>query len=240
MLNQNVQSIGNCIEKLTNVLKENNCKVLTVTEHWKSVEQLSAYKLQGYKLVTSFCRGQGHHGGVAIYCVEKLYVKTRTDINELSECYNFECAGAEVHCENNKFTIVVIYRTPDSEVDSFLRKMYELLERLLEKHECFFIAGDFNIDLKNLDNKNSQNFKSLLDSYSTKVTINDYTRVNSRSQSCIDNILTNVTNNEYTGEVLNSFISDHLMQKLTVKIQSQQENQFKYIRCYNQTNTDLF
>lgn len=240
ILNQNVQSIGNCIEKLSNFVNENNCKVVTISEHWKSYEQLQAYRLKDFKLVTAFCRQQGQHGGVAFYCQEKLYSKVRSDINRLSECYVFECAAAEVKAENFKYVIVTIYRTPDSQVDTFLSKMNELLDLLFRRNDIFVIAGDFNIDLKNSNNNNSQAFRSLLESYNVAITINDFTRINSTSQSCIDNILTNIIKSDYTGEVLNSHLSDHLAQKLTVNSQSKHKTKFKYVRCFNKTNTESF
>lgn len=235
-----MQSIGNCTERLNNYLSENKCNVVTVSEHWKSIEQLEAHKLTGFKLATAFCRNQGCHGGVAIYCQKMLCSRIRNDINKLSECYSFECAAAEVPGKSFKYVIVAIYRTPDSHIETFLRKMHELLDLLFQNKDTFIIAGDFNIDFKNMHNKNSQSFKSLLESYNVTVTINDYTRVNNTSHSCIDNILTNVSNDDFAGEVLNLHLSDHLAQKLTVKINTKPKTQFKYVRCFNQINTDLF
>lgn len=221
-------------------MSDNKCSVLTVTEHWKSNEQLKSYKLNNYKLAAKFCREAGTHGGAAVYCLEELPTKVRSDINALGESYTFECAAVEVNSKKFNGVVVALYRTPDSDVDYFLRKMQDVLELLSTRNDNFFIAGDFNIDFKNLNNKNTQSFVSLLESYNVNITVNEYTRVNNISQSCIDNILTNVHKDAYSTEVINSFISDHKAQKLCLKILDEISTCYKYVRQINEVNINTF
>lgn len=67
ILHQNVRSIGNAKELLEEVIKENEeVKVLCISEHWKTEEQLQYHTIGNFKLETYFCRKEEEHGVVAI------------------------------------------------------------------------------------------------------------------------------------------------------------------------------
>lgn len=237
-MNQNVRSLGNSINELEYLLNENkNCKVVTVIEHWKSYEQIKSYKVNNFKLVASYCRCAGTHGGVAVYVFETMWFKIREDINELAETYIFECAAVEIKYRNRKCVIVALYRTPDTQVQLFLNKLNNLLCMLTEKNDNFIIAGDFNIDLKT-NNQKKQNFTSLLESYNVSITINEFTRITRNSETCLDNFLTNI-NLPYQAKVIETNISDHTAQVLIIKTRKE-KNDYKQIRFFNDHNIQIF
>lgn len=223
---------------MEHVLNANkNCKVITIIEHWKSYEQLKSYKINNFKLIASYCRSAGSHGGVAVYCFESVWFKIRQDINEFAEIYTFECAAIEIKIRNKKVIIVALYRTPDTQVELFLTKLNELLSMLIDKNENFIIAGDFNIDLKT-DNQKKQKFTSLLESYNVSIAINEFTRITRSSKTCLDNFLTNV-NLTYTAKVIETNISDHTAQTLIIKTHSDKVD-YKQVRFFTDQNLESF
>ncbi|KAL3288334.1 hypothetical protein HHI36_002782 [Cryptolaemus montrouzieri] len=86
----NAQSIGTAQHKIECIVQENNCKFIAITEHWKGANQLPAYVVPAYKLVSSFCRREKKHGGAAVYCSGDVKCSAREDLTELSVPYLFE------------------------------------------------------------------------------------------------------------------------------------------------------
>lgn len=166
ILHQNLQSIGNCLDRIKIALSENeDCLCLCVTEHWKSAEQLPAYQIPGYVNISSFCRKEGAHGGSAIYCRSNVACRERRDICDASESLVFECSAVEFFVNEVKNVVVCVYRIPD---DGFLSNFFERLTGILDilsDENCnLFIAGDFNIDVMS-SSSISARFLTLLKSY---------------------------------------------------------------------------
>nr|CAI5863028.1 unnamed protein product [Callosobruchus analis] len=85
IIHQNVQYLGNSVDKINLVLQEHPlCKVLCVTEHWKSEEQLQQIGIQGFKLASSFFREEGHHGGAAVYVEKNVMFQQNRNLNKIS------------------------------------------------------------------------------------------------------------------------------------------------------------
>lgn len=81
----------------------------------------------------------------------------------------------------------------------FLAKMEDILIRIFNENDQFFLAGDFNINI--MDNsKCSVDFISLLYSFDMNPSISECTRISGTSASCIDNIFTN--SQDFISEVL--------------------------------------
>ena len=118
-------------------------------------------------------------------------------------------------CRNNKtYMIGLIYRVPNTNIDSFIDKVNELIEPIKNKHEVILL-GDFNIDLLQ-DNKYSRDFQNMLQSNYLAPTILDATRVasvnrngeNQLTETLIDNIFINRCTDFKSGLIYSS-ITDH-------------------------------
>ncbi|KAL3265973.1 hypothetical protein HHI36_010161 [Cryptolaemus montrouzieri] len=105
----NAQSIGTTQHEIEYIVQANNSKFIAITENWKSANQLPAYWIPGYKLVSSFCRREKKHGGAVVYCLGDVECSAREDLTELSVPYLFECAGTEVAIDKNIFVVLSIY-----------------------------------------------------------------------------------------------------------------------------------
>lgn len=79
---------------------EENADIVAITEHWKSREELNVCYLEGYKLVSSYCRMKGRLGGTAIYCREHLNCTARHDYNLLSISNVIECSAVQLFMKN--------------------------------------------------------------------------------------------------------------------------------------------
>lgn len=233
IIHQNVQSLGNKIDRLQYTLQSHpSCSFLCITEHWKSENQLKLLKLQKFKLVSAICRKEGSHGGAAVYAHENLKAVPRKPLNGLSVIGSFECAVAECSAYNESIIITSIYRPPAGDMQVFLNSLETLLTNLSTENKTLLIAGDFNIEMVN-ENKNKSDLLSLLESFDLNPTITDYTRITSNCQSCLDNIFTNLDIN-WKSEILDTHISDHTAQKLTFQVKNNNvQKNCKYSRSFN-------
>lgn len=209
IIHQNAQSIGNCIDELQLLLEKNeNCAALCITEHWKKSEQLLSYNLVNFELISSYCRPEGY-GGAAIYGKIGLNWTPLKYIEAMSVPTICECAGAELILTGTKIVILACYRAPNTQIDAFLNILESILTKIANDKCMIFLTGDFNINLS-IQDLNSNNLLSLLNSFDLYPTILEATRITTHCRSCIDNIHTNC--NEYTSEVLHTQISDHTAQ----------------------------
>lgn len=213
-----------------------NCLVLCVTEHWKSEQQLTVIGIQGFKLASSFCREEGHHGGAAIYLRQNTPFQVNKKLCKLSVCGSFECAGVDFKIGKSQIICYVIYRPPNGNKEIFFVKLEELLTHL-DQNKLIIITGDFNIDMST-DNYLKHDLLSLMYSFSLKPKIHAFTRVTANSQTCLDNIFINCQNS--VAEIMEYHISDHSAQKVTIPIIKSEKSKIIYKRCFMQNEMNNF
>nr|CAI5843347.1 unnamed protein product [Callosobruchus analis] len=232
-IHQNLQSIGNCVESLELLLEQNsNCKVLCCTEHWKTASQLENYAINGFSLLTSFCRKkENSHGGSAIFVSQDFKCKARDDIKSFSMEEVFECCAGKFKSNGSKFVIVCIYRPSGADVELFLARLDELLDLIVNEKVKVFLLGDFNIDFLS-NNQCLRDLLSIFLSYDLRYTIFQPTRITVTSSTCVDNIATNY-DDIYKSKVLNANISDHIAQSIEI-------NQTTWLKVFNKKNKETF
>lgn len=141
LISQNVQSIGNSVDELNTLLKDHpNCQILSVTEHWKTEEQLKAHNITNFELATYYCRGLHQHGGVAIYVKKGTKYRVQLKINKMTKCKVFECVAVECSVLGNIVRVVSVYRPPRGAIDVFYEVLEDLLEQLSVGENTTFIA----------------------------------------------------------------------------------------------------
>lgn len=211
--------------------------VIAVSEHWKSAEQLRAYTLPGYVLADCYCRSEGAHGGTAVYVQNGLNFTRRTDFNELSIPYTFECAAVELHKKNCKILIISIYRPPNSDINTFFHKMHIILGKILCENLLYILCADFNIDLFS-NNRIKNDFVDLLNSYNALITVKESTRITETTKTCIDNVITNIESHKT--QVIDTHISDHLAIIFTFYCEKTKETSVIKRRLINAENIAQF
>ncbi|CAH2005860.1 unnamed protein product [Acanthoscelides obtectus] len=238
LLHQNVQSLGNSINEVNQMIANNSdCKLICITEHWKSQNQIINYAIRNFKLASYFCRKLGKHGGSAVYVRVGVQCSERLDIKSLSVEGSLECAAVKCSLYGFNFIMLSIYRPPSGNKHVFLEKMERILLKIRDDSATIFIAGDFNIDFSQ-ESLNKQLLCSLLNSYDLHQTIFQYTRITSTSGTCIDNIFTNTST--YVSNVINSLISDHTAQKITMKVNRNNLGDVIQKRIFSSENKEFF
>lgn len=216
-----------------------HCKILCISEHWKTYEQLTNFGIKGFYLASSICREEKQHGGSAIYIRQEIQSKERQKTKNFSIINIIECSAAECRIGTDKLIILSIYRPTNNDnvsLDAFFRQLEKILADLISEKAIIVVAGDFNIEMLKV-NKVGDILISLFNSYNIFPTIKDNTRIQNNSRTCIDNIFTNFYG-EWVGVVLDSMISDHTAQKLSIYIEGQLN--YYYSRCFSENNIQKF
>ena len=152
------------VNQVNHMLEEHQeCRILCISEHWKTDEQLKMFNINNFVLASSFCREEGF-GGSAIYIHRDIQFRKRTQINKLSVAGDFECASIECRLENDQFLVTSIYRPPKGNLSVFYDRTESMLSQIVEENTNILIAGDFNIELLQHNNVKAD-FLSVLSSF---------------------------------------------------------------------------
>lgn len=245
-MHQNVQCLSNKVAVLEFELYNRLIDIVCITEHWQSYDSISAMNLDGYNLVTSFCRQKSIHGGSAIYVANKhMPFCKKMDLNRFCSEFEFECCGMRVSMDGGmELMVVSIYRSPSSDVNSFISTLNNFLLSIKTGKRNLIICGDLNVNfLRNSEEK--QQLFDLLDSYNYVNLIYEATRLNKKTDSGLDYCITNRSSkNSCVASVVNLNISDHLGQSITMEfpnINRKNNNKLTssyYGRKYSKTNID--
>lgn len=201
--------------------------VLCFSETFVIKSDINNAKINGYVLASTYCRVK-RRGGTCIYVMKGIKYNELNIIQNFAREMIFECCGIEV--PTLKMVIICIYRTPQSNVELFLKYFDTLLYKLLfnskySRHKII-LSGDLNINtLKEC--KVVKNFNDIIKNYDLTLHINEPTRLN----TCIDHIISSVK--KATGKVLKLGLSDHdtaQMLDLTIKIKMFQSSKYYIIK----------
>lgn len=177
----NVQCLRNKLLNLEVFCQERKLDIICIQEHWCTEENIKCMYIPGYTLTTSFTRSNKIHGGSLIFVSTKTLCKSGViDCSRSSEENTYECCAIYATYENSTFLIINVYRTPDSNLDTFLEKCFSLLTKHSNRFDKICICGDFNIDYLTLNNDKNL-LDDLFDSYGLKLGLpNEPTRIVAR------------------------------------------------------------
>jgi hypothetical protein len=188
-------------------LNDSNYDIICINEHWCTDNEINLYIPNGYKLASSFCRTHLGHGGVALYIKNEFKLSyEHVDLGHFCEEKQFEAAA--IILPQPKICILTVYRTPDSNINTFIERLEECIYFLntlsKNKHFKFVISGDFNIDPRNVDAKTNY-FLNMLRSCD----LFPLNKLPTRQDSCLDNFISNLQLNYVNCKVIQPHISDH-------------------------------
>lgn len=183
-------------------------------------------------------------GGVALYLkqgpFEKIARRPDLEINDS----NIETIWLEFVASNVKYIVCVIYRHPNSSIDSFDTYLSTQLDKLDRKH-VFIMMGDINIDLLKVSHTPSKAYIDNLMSRNIMPTVNLPTRITEDSATLIDHI-----NIYRPPHMINQFIhsgplfldiSDHLPVFFIVDHDMGKSKQLRHkIRIMSEQNYEAF
>lgn len=234
----NIQGLNEKSDMLNLHLNTHKVDILCITEHWLNDEQTNLSSIENYKLVCYYSRKKYQRGGVCIFAKDNMNI---TSINlNLSLEKHFEMCVSVINSNlSEKIYVIVIYRTPDSDFNVFIRRL-ELLFHQIYNVKCkYIICGDININFL-VNSPYKQNLINICAAYNIVHHITVATRISQYSSTCIDNIFSNcVVNNAH---VHNSYLSDHTYQICNFKLDVKREQSIKYTfkRNFNDNNIQIF
>lgn len=241
MVFQNIQSVGNKLHLLEQLLSNNaTIDILSLSEMVRNKYFCNSISLPGYKLASLCCRETHQGGGVSIFVKESLEFIERKDIVNFSKEFIIEFCAIEIPKLNCIF--IGLYRA-----DRHLNIFYEQIEKVLEKlkikdqNKYIIIGGDFNINVMEKDKK-VKDFLSLMHIYNLHQLIKEPTRVTNVSSKCIDLLFTNhkpLINKSY---VENYGLSDHkaIVTKLNLKYLLDNDNKIWYKKQRKFTDSKIW
>ena len=117
-----------------------------------------------------------------------------------------------VRSNTKNIAFEVIYRPPNTNVDAFVSKQYEIVQKLSRENKLCYIMVDSNLNLLNHgDHFATGEFMDGLYSSTFFLLITLLSRITSHSATLIDNIFMNhPTHNYLRAGLLLSDVSDHL------------------------------
>jgi len=204
------------MEILIEDVEKNVCKgqvgVLCLCEHWAPEGEFLPI-IFNFELVSSFCRTNNKHGGVAIYAREVLKFDKLYKLNTLPVEMHFEFVTA--YSNILKLLIISVYRIPGGNEDIFLTNFYDLLQEVYGYgHRNIVVCGDFNVNFLKISRFRSQ-IEFILQSFNLIVAIHEPTRITELSATAIDNFFIS-GDLEHRTVVIKEGISDHTCQISTL------------------------
>lgn len=217
-----------------------------MTEHWCNSTEINNIVIEGYSVVTYFCRNIYKNGGTLIMKNNKINFDVsdikNVSISSIEKIY--EVCAVNIKIENTTLKLLTIYRSPTSDkkqIDEFLTCLDNTLSVLSKDiNYKLILCGDLNIDyLSNSASK--KELVDLLHSYNINMLINEPTRFDiNYSNSCLDYFCSNIKEN-IRCKVSLSGLSDHTSQFCEYFTDKVVINQVpRYARHYSDINFKNF
>ena len=149
-------------------------------------------------------------GGVALYVNNYWSPYTEIDVDATCSNCDLELLTVSVKRPGRRYmSIVTVYRPPMGNLEEFIFKLKENINKIKVNNPEIWIMGDFNINMLDRSNKSVKRLNRFAVDYNLKQLIKCSTRLNYRGGTCIDLLFTNCLYVRDSG-VLNDMISDHL------------------------------
>ena len=210
----------------------NPFQILAFTETWLKPNNVDLVKFDGYngshiiRPVDEHFDLKEHGGGISIFIKDDLCYKVREDLNLVLPY--IETLFIELSFGDKLYIIGVIYRVPNTNINSFNETLNGIIEPLKNNYEIILV-GDFNVCLMK-ENNHTNSFRNSLISNNLFPTILEPTRIASIhrngecviTESLIDNIFIN-TQLIFKSGLIDSTISDHFPVFISIQNESAQQ-----------------
>ena len=245
----NCRSILNKPEELDHIIQETDADIIVLTETWmdSSVPQQSCVP-EGYCIIRkdrseNFKQKYGKlgGGGIAIIHKENIKVERKKYLTDETE----EILWVQIKVKES-FMLGVIYRSEytdvikesegESKIEENIRKATEISNHLI-------ITGDFNIDMSNKEDKDTQTLTNIYHSFGLQQYINKPTRIDRRFDraTIIDHIWASKDQNMIKQAGTLHGISDHMGVYVKLnKLKPPVEKKTRNIRDYRNYDPEAF
>ena len=217
---------------------------ISETKLQKGVQPVHNIELPNYEIEST--PTEASKGGTLLYISRNLNYKPRQDL-ELYESKKLESTFVEVINRTGKNYIVgCIYKHHTISPKEFTDAMSPLLKKLSKEKKPCYLAGDFNMNLLQVDNNSEiEHYFDLITENNFTPLITAPTRITGKSKTLIDNILFNDFSSNIASGNLTVGISDHMPQFALIpnnqyKSDNKAKSTIKYGRKYKNINTSHF
>lgn len=211
-LHCNIRSLNANFDSLSQMLHQLNHNFsiigLSETKINSSKPQFANTSLSGYKFISQPTLSNA--GGVGFYVNENLSFHLRSDFSKTT--VDFESLWIELQSSLHHIIIIgVIYRHPNSDTQSFLSYLNNVLQNINNENKYCMVLGDFNFNLLNFDSHSDTNeFLNILGSFFFSPHILQPTRITDHTATLIDNIFLNSVSHHTISGNLTYDLTDHL------------------------------
>ncbi|XP_031340963.1 uncharacterized protein LOC116169076 [Photinus pyralis] len=189
-------------------LQDTDIQIVGISEHWLSGRELTnGLSLGDWKMSSAFSRSLKIHGGVLIL-TKSLTCDPVVEVNNMA--IEVHCEVTAVLCRDYNLVVTVVYRSPSGDFSKFLENLEGVLVQLSDFKDVI-LCGDFNVYF-NTCNAQATKLCNLLSSFGYVKTIQGATR----KHNCIDNIFINFSIDNFITSTIDTNLSDHLGQSITV------------------------
>ena len=238
---QNIRFGENKRLQLEAAITELNVDVVCLTELALRQEEISHYCLQGYYLVSGYCRTTPNRGGgIGIFVKDNLLPYCKS-VNVQPYCRDslLEVGAFQLHYGNLKCMIICLYRAPSklkTDVDMFVSMLSDLLEFTTSLQTNTIIVGDTNVCMLTNDYRQKK-LMECITIFGMHSALSEPTRCFGETKSSIDNIFTNFEN--FKTSVHNTGLTDHHGTSIAVDIKASLTNSnWCYQRIFSQEAKD--
>ncbi|KOB69448.1 putative tick transposon, partial [Operophtera brumata] len=204
---QNIASLDLKTQRLEVLLQsELECDIIAITEHWLREDNLKCVNIDGFSLVSSFCRTRISRGGSCLYVKNGIKAIDCIELKELAE--ERFCELSAIDLIDYNVIVMCLYRTNLIAHSVFLVYLERLLERASDSGRNVLLLGDFNIDwlIQSAERKQLSDLLSV-NNFSNEV---DFpTRVKGTSSTCLDHVYSNLGPGTVVATPVDTRISDH-------------------------------
>ena len=152
-------------------------------------------------------------GGVGAYISTDVTYHVRHDLNfNLQGCENLWLELAPNKSKGLKNYIVgIIYKHSFCNTNNFISLLSNSLLAINESNKKYFVVGDFNVNLLNVNERSIQHYLNTLESIGCISLVNKPTRVTNHSSTLLDHLYTNAIKGEIDVGVLQVNLTDHFL-----------------------------
>lgn len=237
LINVNFRSLRNKVVDLETILLSYKPHITVITETWLSKHIADSELVpSGYSIYR--CDRNEHGGGVAVVVPNNLCVR-------IFENSPRETIWCKVVYNGWSLFVGAIYRPPASPVD-FMHSIEEFMKANIYPTANIILSGDFNLphidwskySIGSVDVLSSDALLSIALAYDLRQIVQDYTRIQGNSCSCLDLVLASLRLNRFSCVTLPG-VSDHKMVFATFDScvqQSKRSPQYKIVRDYSNSD----
>lgn len=221
MLNINTINSDKLDQLLLDIEQFPSICILCLVEIGVRRDMVHTYRIDGYRLISYYCRPTLKCGGVGIWVRNDLESR-EIDVSSFCIEQHFEVCGIFLNCCDFQTIILNCYRSPCGDESMFINSVETVLDHFYRPNVNILICGDTNFDM--FSNNHYETLCNIVSCFNMKNAVGWPTRVTDTSCTLIDQVFHNF-NNDGICVVLDNCISDHRTVMLEMKLKNNNSSQ---------------